>query len=85
MEKELVNRVANSGLITINLEEFYPKEEILSFDLKDYLFRGLILREKDFREAMATPAHHTSAKFRVTAGSTGIPGPVVVETVTFLR
>jgi hypothetical protein len=52
MEKELVNRVANSGLITINLEEFYPKEEILSFDLKDYLFRGLILREKDFREAM---------------------------------
>jgi hypothetical protein len=53
MEKELINRVANSGLITINLEEFYPREEILSIDLKDYLFRGLILREKDFREAMS--------------------------------
>lgn len=53
MDKPLVNRVANSGLITINLEEFYPKAEILSLDLKEYLFRGLILREKDFREAMA--------------------------------
>jgi hypothetical protein len=52
MDKPLVNRVAQSGLITINLEEFYPKEDILSFDMKDYLFRGLILREKDFREAV---------------------------------
>ena len=52
MDKPLVNRVANSGLITINLEDFYPAEEILSLDLKEYLFRGLILREKDFREAM---------------------------------
>jgi hypothetical protein len=53
MEKPLVNRVAQSGLITINLEDFYPKEEIMCIDLKDYLFRGLILREKDFREAMS--------------------------------
>lgn len=53
MDKPLVNRVANSGLITINLEEFYPNEEILSLDLKEYLFRGLILKEKDFREAMS--------------------------------
>lgn len=52
MDKPLVNRVAQSGLITINLEEFYPKEAIMSFDMKDYLFRGLILREKDFREAV---------------------------------
>lgn len=54
MEKPLINRVANSGLITINLEDLYPKEEILSLDLKEYLFRGLILREKDFREAMTS-------------------------------
>lgn len=53
MDKPLVNRVANSGLITINLEEFYPNEEIMSLDLKEYLFRGLILKEKDFREAMS--------------------------------
>ena len=50
-EIPLVNRVAESGLITLNLEDFFPKEEILVFDIKDYLFMGLILKEKDFREA----------------------------------
>ena len=52
-EKPLVNRVAKSGIITLNLEDYFPQEEILVFDMKDYLFRGLILREKDFREAVA--------------------------------
>ncbi len=52
MDQPLVNRVASSGLITINLEEFYPEGELVSFDLKDYLFMGLILKEKDFREAL---------------------------------
>ena len=49
---ELVNRVSESGIITIDLESFYPKEEIIDFDLKDYLFMGLILKEKDFRESL---------------------------------
>jgi hypothetical protein len=49
---ELVNRVANSGLLTLDLEDFYPAGEVVSFDLKDYLFMGLILKEKDFREAL---------------------------------
>ena len=48
---EIINRVAESSLITLNLEEFFPKEEIAVFDIKDYLFMGLILKEKDFREA----------------------------------
>ncbi len=52
MEPTLVNRVAQSGLITIDLETFYPEGEIVPFDLKDYLFMGLILKEKDFREAL---------------------------------
>lgn len=52
-DKPLVNRVAKSGIITFNLEDYYPQEEILVFDIKDYLFRGLILREKDFRAAVA--------------------------------
>ena len=47
----IVNRVAQSGLITLDLEEYYPKpEEIESIDLKDFLFKGLILREAEFRE-----------------------------------
>ena len=50
--KPLVNRVANSGLININLEQYYPEQAIEVFDLKDYLFHGLILKEKDFRAAL---------------------------------
>jgi Protein of unknown function (DUF2480) len=51
-QEEFVNKVANSGLLTIDLETYYPKEEVVSFDLKDYLFMGLILKEKDFRAAL---------------------------------
>jgi Protein of unknown function (DUF2480) len=52
LEQPLVNRVATSGLQTIDLEDLYPVGEIVAFDLKDYLFMGLILKEKDFREAL---------------------------------
>jgi len=50
--ESLVNKVAASGLITINLEEFYPKMDIVQFDIKQYLFMELILKEKDFRAAL---------------------------------
>ena len=49
MEAEIVNRVANSGLITLDLEEYYSPGERVVYDLKDNLFMGLILKEKDFR------------------------------------
>jgi len=49
---KIVNRVAESELITFDLEELYPKEERASFDLKEYLQMGLVLKEKDFREAL---------------------------------
>ncbi|MDQ3142938.1 MAG: DUF2480 family protein [Bacteroidota bacterium] len=49
---ELVNRISKSSLITIKLEDFFPENEILVFDLKDYLFQGLILKEMDFRAAL---------------------------------
>lgn len=48
----LINRVANSGLITIDLSTFLPEKEAIGFDLKDYLFQELILKEKDFRIAL---------------------------------
>ncbi|WP_207497182.1 DUF2480 family protein [Aridibaculum aurantiacum] len=48
----IVNRVTESALTTIDLEDFYPKGEITVFDLKDYLFMGLILKEKDFRASL---------------------------------
>jgi len=53
MSDEIVNKVAESGLVTIDLEKYLPKkEEIAVFDLKDFLFMGMILKEKDFREAL---------------------------------
>jgi len=48
----IVNKVSEGGLVTLDLEEFYPREEIAVFDMKDYLFMGMILKEKEFREAM---------------------------------
>ena len=52
MSGEIINKVNESALITLNLEDYYPKEKVAVFDLKDYLFMGLILKEKDFREAL---------------------------------
>ncbi len=49
-EQEIINKVDQSGLVNFNLEDYYPKQERVSFDLKDYLWQGLILKEKDFRE-----------------------------------
>lgn len=50
MAEEIVNRVANSKLVTFDLEEIYPVGERVQFDIKDWLHDGFILREKEFRE-----------------------------------
>src|SRR6266498_5150388 len=52
MSEAIINKVSESGLITLDLEQYYPKEETVLFDLKGYLYMGLILKEKDFREAL---------------------------------
>ena len=54
MSEPFVNKVAESGLITLDPEKFYPREEVAVFDLKEYLFMGMILKEKDYREALKT-------------------------------
>ncbi len=51
---EIKNKVAESGIITLNLEDFLSKEEVILFDIKDHLFMEMILKEKDFREALKT-------------------------------
>lgn len=50
MENEIINRVSNSSLVTFDLEKFHVPGERVVYDLKDNLFQGLILREKDFRD-----------------------------------
>ncbi len=53
MAEEIINRVSNSKLINIDLEDFYPEGKRVLFDIKDWLFEGIILKEKDFREYVA--------------------------------
>lgn len=52
MSNSIINKVSESGIITIDLESFSNREDIVEFDLKGYLFMELILKEKDFREAL---------------------------------
>ena len=51
MADEIVNKVAASGLLTLDLADLLPKD-IVEFDIKDYLFMQMILKEKDFREKL---------------------------------
>lgn len=51
IQENIVNKVAQSGLLTIDLAKYSPnQEDIIIYDIKDNLFHGLILREKDFRD-----------------------------------
>ncbi len=54
MQEEIVNRVASSGLISLDLEDYYHPGERVIYDLKDNLFMELILKEKDFRDFLKT-------------------------------
>ena len=46
MAKEIINKVAQSTLITLDLKELYPKGKRISFDIEPFLFQGLIVKEK---------------------------------------
>jgi len=50
IQENIVNKVAASGLITLNLEHYYHPGARVVYDIKENLFHGLMLREKDFRE-----------------------------------
>lgn len=50
IQDNIINKVAQSGLISIDLAKFAPSQDIIEYDIKDNLFHGLILKEKDFRD-----------------------------------
>ena len=52
MSEEIINRVANSDLITIDLTDYAHNIQILELDIKHFLFEGFILKEKDFRASL---------------------------------
>ena len=56
--KPIVNRVSKSPLITLDLEDFYPVGKRLVFDIAPWLEGGLILKEKEFREAVSNNSWH---------------------------
>ncbi|TDS18746.1 uncharacterized protein DUF2480 [Maribacter caenipelagi] len=54
MQDEIINKVAQSKLITFNLEDYYPEGERMVLDIKDWLYEGFILKEKEFRAFVDT-------------------------------
>ena len=61
MTNEIINKIAKSGIINLYLEDYAPKDIITELDLKDFLFEGLILKEKHFRESLK---NHNWSKYR---------------------
>lgn len=61
MTNEIINKIAKSGIINLDLEDYAPKDIIVELDLKDFLFEGLILKEKHFRESLKD---HNWSKYR---------------------
>jgi len=61
MTNEIINKIAKSGIINLDLEDYAPKDIITELDLKDFLFEGLILKEKYFRESLKD---HNWPKYR---------------------
>jgi hypothetical protein len=53
MSEQFINKVAESGLISLDLAKYIPENDIVVFDIKPYLFMELILKEKDFRASLA--------------------------------
>lgn len=49
MQEEIINRVANSKLATLDLEDFYPSGQRIAIDISQWLLEGIVLREKEFR------------------------------------
>ena len=49
MEKEIINKVAKSPIVTFDLEEYYPKGERIKIDISQWLYKGIVLKEKEYR------------------------------------
>ena len=65
MKEEIVNRVAKSGLITIDLSDYAPIDSILELDLRDFLYQGVVLKEKEFRRSLKSFDFKTFSKKNV--------------------
>lgn len=88
MEEIIINKVAQSSLETIDLEKFYPEGETIVFDMKDHLFMGLILKEKDYRENLKKkdwPAYKNKNVFITCTADAIIPLWAYMLAVSYLQ
>lgn len=81
MPKEIVNRVANSSLVIFDLEDYFPKEAIVFLDIKQWLFEEIILKEKDFREALKS--HHWES-YKEKSVAIGCTADVVIPSWAYM-
>lgn len=78
---EIVNRVASSGLVTFNLADFYTPGERLFLDISQWLFRELMLKEKDFRESVKT---HDWSQYQGKCVAIGCSSDAIVPTWAYM-
>jgi len=78
---EIINKVAQSGIVTIDLEEFYDDVPRVEFDIKPLLFQELILKEKDFREYIKT---HNWAQYKNTYIALTCTADAIVPTWAYM-
>lgn len=88
MNNEIVNRVAHSPLITLDLESLYPKNQRIQLDIADWLYQGLIIREKEFRQTLQEHdwSQYQDAYVALYCSSDAIlPGWTYILITTFLQ
>ncbi|MCU0360883.1 MAG: DUF2480 family protein [Bacteroidia bacterium] len=78
---EIINKVAGSGIVSINLEEYFTEGERVEFDIKPFLFQKLILKEKEFREALKT---HSWERYRGKLVNVVCSADAIVPTWAFM-
>ena len=81
MTEEIINRVTSSPLITFDLEELYPKGKRILFDIKDWLFKDIILKEKDFR---AHVKEHDWAQYQNTYVALSCSSDAIIPSWAFM-
>lgn len=78
---EIINRVASSGLITFNLADFYTPGERVVIDIRQWLFRELMLKEKDFRESVKA---HDWSQYQGKCVAIGCTSDAIVPTWAYM-
>ena len=66
MSEEIINKIAQSALTTIDLKSYFPVEKVVVFDLKPLLFMEMIIKEKEFRTSLTETDWNTYQNKRVT-------------------